>query len=142
MFYGDNIIVNPAEDESVLDIRLDRIKVGNKLVLNNIVFDIGATGIRPESAPGLQRILKFMNMNPEVKIALNGHTDNTGDANTKRKLSLLRASEILKYLQEKGIMADRMTARGYGMTQPIATNTTEEGRQQNRRVEIEVTAAP
>lgn len=142
MFFGDNVIVNPAEDETVLDIRLERIKVGSKLVLNNIVFDIGLTGIRPESAPELQRILKFMNMNPEVKIALNGHTDNTGDANTKRKLSLLRASEILKYLQEKGIMADRMAARGYGMTQPIATNSTEEGRQKNRRVEIEVTAAP
>lgn len=142
MFYGDNIVVNPDEDEMVLDIRLERIQVGNKLVLNNIVFDIGATDIRPESVPELQRILKFMNMNPEVKIALNGHTDNTGDPVSKRKLSLMRASEILKYLQNNGILADRMTARGYGMTQPVATNATEEGRQKNRRVEIEVTAAP
>ncbi len=142
MFFGDNIYVNPNEDEMVLDIQLEKIKVGSKLVLNNIVFDVGSASIRPESEPELQRILKFMNMNPEVKIALNGHTDNTGDPNTKRKLSLMRAGEILSYLQGKGVYVERMAARGYGLTQPVASNNTEEGRQKNRRVEIEITVAP
>lgn len=142
MFFGENIVVNPNEDENILDIQMEKIRVGSKLVLNNIVFDIALTNIKPESVPELQRILKFMNMNPAVNIALNGHTDNTGDANSKRKLSFNRASEILKYLAEKGIAIDRMAARGFGMTQPVAPNTTEEGRQKNRRVEIEITAAP
>lgn len=142
MFYGDNIVINPNEDEMYLDIELEKIKVGSKLVLDDIVFDAGLWDIKPESEPELQRILKFMNLNPEVNIALNGHTDNTGDPNTKRKLSFNRATEIMKYLEKNGIYSPRMVAKGYGMSQPIATNANEEGRQKNRRVEFEITAAP
>ena len=142
MFYGDNISINPNEDEMYLGIELEKIKVGSKLVLDDIVFDAGLWNIKPESEPELQRILKFMNLNPTVNIALNGHTDNTGDTNTKRKLSFNRATEIMKYLEMKGIYAPRMVAKGYGMSQPVATNANEEGRQKNRRVEFEITAAP
>jgi len=142
MFYGVNININPNDDEMFWDIEMEKIAVGSKLVLDNIIFDAGLWDIKEESVPELQRILKFMNMNPEVNIALNGHTDNTGDNNSKRKLSLNRASEIMKYLEQNGIYIGRMVAKGYGMSQPVATNATEEGRQKNRRVEIEITSAP
>jgi outer membrane protein OmpA-like peptidoglycan-associated protein len=142
LFFGDNLDIDTTQDGKHLEVKLEKIRVGAKLTLDNIVFDIASAQIKPESNPELDRILKFMNLNPSVRVALNGHTDNTGDPNTKRKLSIMRATEIKNYLTNKGLSSDRMIPRGYGMTQPVASNSTEEGRQQNRRVEIEIIAAP
>jgi outer membrane protein OmpA-like peptidoglycan-associated protein len=79
-----------------------------------------------------------MKANPEIKVELSGHTDNTGTDAINEKLSLARAQVVVDALIEKGISEERMTAKGYGSARPIGDNDTEEGRQLNRRTEFEV----
>ena len=75
---------------------------------------------------------------PTLKIEISGHTDNTGSAKLNNQLSQDRAQAVVNYLKAKGISANRMTAKGYGSTQPIASNGNSAGRQQNRRTEFEI----
>src|SRR5438552_3908640 len=77
--------------------------------------------------------------NPDIKIEIAGHTDNTGSAATNTRLSQARAEAVRAYLASKGVAPDRMIAKGYGPTQPVAPNTTPAGRAQNRRVELRQT---
>ncbi len=77
--------------------------------------------------------------NPDIKIEISGHTDNTGSAATNTRLSQARADAVRTYLASKGVSPDRMVTRGYGPTQPVAPNTTAAGRAQNRRVELRQT---
>lgn len=81
-----------------------------------------------------------MKRNPSVRIKIGGHTDDTGDPATKKQLSLNRANEVKNWLLAKGVNNLRVSTAGYGMSKPIAPNTSEEGRQLNRRVEFEVTS--
>jgi OOP family OmpA-OmpF porin len=76
--------------------------------------------------------------NPEVRIEIGGHTDATGSAATNRRLSLQRAQSVKAYLVRKGVRPDRLETVGYGPDNPIATNDTEEGRRENRRVELKL----
>jgi outer membrane protein OmpA-like peptidoglycan-associated protein len=76
--------------------------------------------------------------NPSLKIEISGHTDDVGNEQSNLKLSQSRAEAVKNYLTEKGITADRLTAKGYGKSKPIALNSTEEGRKQNRRTEFTV----
>ena len=75
---------------------------------------------------------------PKLKIEISGHTDNTGSATLNETLSQERAEAVVNYLKAKGIAATRMTAKGYGMLKPVASNATESGRQLNRRTEFEI----
>jgi outer membrane protein OmpA-like peptidoglycan-associated protein len=75
---------------------------------------------------------------PGLKIEISGHTDNTGSATINETLSQSRAEAVVTYLSSKGIQSARLTAKGYGSSKPVATNTTDEGRQQNRRTEFEI----
>ncbi|MCS7074117.1 MAG: OmpA family protein, partial [Bacteroidia bacterium] len=101
-------------------------------------FDTGSSVIRPESAPELERLIKFLNENPKVKIRINGHTDNTGNPATKLELSLDRANAVRDYLIAHKISPHRITTKGFGMQLPVADNETEEGRALNRRVEFQI----
>jgi len=80
-----------------------------------------------------------MNEMPELKIEISGHTDNKGSAKANQALSERRAKTVVDYLLGQGILKDRLTYKGYGQTQPIATNDTDEGRQLNRRTEFKIT---
>jgi outer membrane protein OmpA-like peptidoglycan-associated protein len=73
-----------------------------------------------------------------LKIEISGHTDNTGSATINESLSQSRADAVVQYLTSKGIAANRLTSKGYGSSKPVATNTTDDGRQQNRRTEFEI----
>ena len=73
-----------------------------------------------------------------LKIEISGHTDNTGSASLNESLSQQRADAVVNYLKTKGVNASRMTSKGYGSNFPIATNNTEDGRQENRRTEFEI----
>ncbi len=113
-------------------------EVGEKIVLNNIFFDFNKASLRPESYTELNRLVKQLKDMPTVKIEISGHTDNIGSAAYNKTLSESRAKSVVDYLLENGIDKSRLTYVGYGFDQPIASNKTDEGRQQNRRTEFKV----
>lgn len=110
-----------------------------KITLNaDVLFDFDKSNLRPEGRQELDDVAQKMEgMELEVIIAI-GHTDSIGTDEYNQKLSVRRAESVKSYLVGKGVAADRIYTEGKGETQPIATNKTREGRQQNRRVEIEV----
>jgi OOP family OmpA-OmpF porin len=106
-----------------------------KDAINNLEFDLGKATIREKSFPSLDRVARLLtDKNFSLKLA--GHTDNTGSDALNLRLSKDRAESIKTYLVSKGANASRIEATGYGESQPIATNKTAAGRQQNRRVEF------
>lgn len=140
LFHSENfdIPASAAFQEVVKDVQLKNVAVGSKIVLKNIFFDFGKATLRPESTNELERLTKLLTDVPTLKIEISGHTDNKSSAEFNQKLSEARAKAVVDYLVSKGISKDRLTAVGYGLTQPIATNDTEEGRQMNRRTEFKI----
>ena len=105
-------------------------------VIRGTQFQVGSSEIRPSSYPALNEIADVLEKNPSVKLEVAGHTDSTGSAALNQRLSEQRAQAVLEYLVSKGIDRDRLSAKGYGLTKPIATNATPQGRAKNRRVEL------
>ncbi len=101
-----------------------------------INFDTDATAIKPDSQPVVAEIVKLLKANPDLKLEVQGHTDNSGTPAHNQTLSGGRANAVLAALLAQGIAAERLTAKGYGQTQPIADNGTEAGKAKNRRVEL------
>ncbi|MDH8701748.1 OOP family OmpA-OmpF porin [Dysgonomonadaceae bacterium PH5-43] len=101
-----------------------------------VLFDTGKSVIKSEANPTLDKVVELLNANSELKIKINGHTDNTGSERLNSKLSINRAKAVEKYLVDKGISQDRISTEGFGYSKPISDNSTTEGRSQNRRVEI------
>ncbi len=130
------------EDDSVnpelADILLNKITRGESVNLNNIFFDFDTFALREKSKTELKKIIAFLNAYPEIKIEMEGHTDNVGSAQYNLELSRSRALSVYEYLMENGVADNRVYYKGYGMEKPIATNTTEEGRQQNRRIAFKI----
>lgn len=140
LFHSENFDIPSGSADALVDkrIELKNIAIGSKIALRNIFFDVAKATLRPESNAELDRLVKLMNDVPKLKIEISGHTDNTGSAMVNEALSQQRAEAVVNYLKSKGIAPARMTAKGYGMNNPVAPNTTEEGRQQNRRTEFEI----
>lgn len=111
---------------------------GETVRLNNIFFDFGKSELKPESFPELNRVVNMLNENQQMVIALSGHTDNVGSDEDNLKLSQNRINSVMNYLLNNGIKPERMTATGYGESKPVASNDTEEGRADNRRVEFTI----
>ena len=107
-----------------------------QITLDGIQFAFDSAEILPASAQTLQRGLQILRDNPDVRVEIAGHTDNVGNANYNRRLSQQRAESVKTWLVENGIEAARLTTRGYGHTQPVASNDTPEGQAQNRRIEF------
>lgn len=105
---------------------------------SNLGFESGKSVILSSSYESLDELAKLMKKKPEFKLLIQGHTDNVGREIANMSLSQNRALAVKKYLTDKGIDDDRITAKWFGETQPIAPNDTEEGRAKNRRVELEV----
>ncbi|MFC2187923.1 OmpA family protein [Fulvivirgaceae bacterium LMO-SS25] len=130
------------EDDSVnpelADILLNKINRGESVNLNNIFFDFDKFVLREKSKTELKKIIAFLNAYPDIKIEIEGHTDNVGSAQYNLELSRNRALSVYEYLLENGIADNRVYYKGYGMEKPIATNETEEGRQQNRRIAFKI----
>lgn len=106
------------------------------LVLRGVSFETGRSALTTESYAVLDEIAASLVERPDVQIEITGHTDNTGSRNTNVRLSRERAQAVRAYLAQRGVSPSRMVAVGAGPDQPIATNTTPEGRAQNRRVEL------
>jgi outer membrane protein OmpA-like peptidoglycan-associated protein len=121
-----------------LDVTLVKVKVGKKVILNNIMFETGKSVLTAGSYTELDRLLNYMLDNPKMRIEVSGHTDKTGSEALNLTLSESRAKVVIMYLLRKGIERSRMEYRGYGSVQAIADNTTSEGRAKNRRVEFKI----
>ena len=106
--------------------------------LDNVHFDFDKATLRPDSYGQLKELLEYLQRHEEIKIEIAGHTDNVGSDAHNLKLSQERATTIRNDLTGKGIKATRLTAKGYGATVPVADNSTEEGRQLNRRTEVRI----
>lgn len=120
------------------DLSMVPLVKGNTATINNLFFDLGKATLKPESEPELKRILQVMKENMALVIEISGHTDNTGSDEINNKLSLERANAVKENLLKGGIDQARIRTKGYGKSKPKADNATEEGRQINRRVEIEI----
>jgi outer membrane protein OmpA-like peptidoglycan-associated protein len=132
--------IDPAytEESYNLDISLIKVKVGKKVVLNNILFQTGKSILTTPSYAELDRLYNILTDNPNMRIEISGHTDKTGSEPLNFKLSEARAKAVVDYLVKKGIVVSRLEFKGFGSLQPIADNTTPEGRTQNRRVEFKI----
>ncbi len=114
----------------------ERIGKGKILILNNVYFEQSSFILQKESYTELDKLAAMLSQNPNSKIQITGHTDNIGDSRLNQALSENRAKVILNYLVAKGIAEERLSYKGYGGSQSIVDNTTEENRKKNRRVEI------
>ncbi len=111
---------------------------GNMFRLDNVYYETNSSNLKKESFVQLDRVVKYMNDNPTHKVNVFGHTDFVASEDYNKWLSEKRAKSVYDYLVSKGISKDRLTFKGFGKSAPVASNDTEEGRAQNRRVEIEI----
>ncbi len=109
------------------------------VVLRGVTFETGRSALKPDSYTILDIVAASLVANPDIKIEIGGHTDATGASATNLRLSQARADAVRAYLASKGVAPERMVAKGYGPSQPVAPNTTATGRAQNRRVELRQT---
>ena len=122
-----------------LDIKMEEIKVGKAYKINNINFGVNSFLINKSTLDIVEELTTYLKENPTIKIAIHGHTDNVGDANSNLKLSNDRAKIVQDLLILNDIPAERLSFKGFGATKPIAPNTNEKGRALNRRTEFLIT---
>ncbi len=122
------------------DMELQKFEVGMSIVLKNIYYDVAKATLRPESVNELNRLLHIMNDNPTLVVEISGHTDSDGSDSYNQQLSQARSQSVVDYLVDAGTATNRMEAKGYGESQPIAANDTPENKQLNRRTEFKVLA--
>jgi len=132
---GDHSIVLPF----IKNVPLQPIQIGKTVVMKNIFFDTDQFVLKEESQAELHRLIQLLNQNPKIMIEISGHTDNVGTPLYNLELSMNRAKAVYDYLLSHGIGKQRMTYTGYGLTKPIDTNETEQGRASNRRTEFKIT---
>lgn len=113
-------------------------RAGATVTLNNIFFEFGKAALRPESNAELDRLVEYLHVSPTIELEIAGHTDNVGSAQKNLRLSQERARAVRDYLIAKDADPKKLKSVGYGMTKPVASNATDEGRQQNRRVEFTI----
>jgi OOP family OmpA-OmpF porin len=101
-------------------------------------FDFDSAEIRPDSRPTLDEAVLILGDNRDILVVTEGHTDALGSTEYNQALSVRRAEAVYRYLVNRGIAPERLTVRGFGEDQPVASNETESGRAQNRRVELRV----
>jgi len=145
---GCSLITVQQDPFPPLEVRAERPPPGpSRVVLtessikitDKVQFQTGSSEILPVSFGLLDEVAAMLKDNPQIeKLQVEGHTDSTGSAAINRKLSQQRAESVLKYLSGKGVLAARMVAKGFGPDRAIATNDTDEGKEQNRRVEFNI----
>ncbi len=128
--------VEVNENEKEKKIVLDRIEEGKGIVVDNIQFEFDKWYLKKKSLDILDRIIKVMKGRPDLKFEVRGHTDSTGKPSYNKKLSERRADAVVEYMIKNGISPERLVAKGFGETKPIASNKSREGRKKNRRTEF------
>jgi outer membrane protein OmpA-like peptidoglycan-associated protein len=114
------------------------LKAGNKVILKNVFFQTASFSLEEKSTDELDKLSALMKNTPNLKIEIGGHTDNVGDKQKNIILSENRAKSVFDYLVKSGVEAARLSFKGYGDSQPVADNTNENGRAENRRTEFKV----
>ncbi len=140
LFHSENFDIPAATEYQEIEknIELESMKKDAKIVLKNVFFETGSATLKPTSYAELGRLTQLLNENPKLKIEISGHTDNQGSQSVNLKLSEDRAKAVVDFLISEGISSERLEYKGYGYEQPIADNSTPEGRSMNRRVEFKV----
>jgi OOP family OmpA-OmpF porin len=105
-------------------------------ILKDVRFDFNKADIKPKYNKRLDEAVTILQKNPSLKVEIQGHTDNIGSQEYNQKLSERRADAVMKYFVDKGINQARLTAKGFGFSDPVAPNDTEDGRYKNRRVQL------
>ena len=138
LFYSDNFSLSKNNPDSALivNIPLQPIEKGAAIVLKNIFFETGKFDLKSESKIELDKLVKLLNENPNLKIQIDGHTDNVGQEKDNLSLSTNRAKSVVGYLLSKAISTQRLTYKGFGSTKPVAGNTTGQDKALNRRTEL------
>lgn len=139
---GGYMDTQAAEMERDLEgARIERIGEGIKITFaGGILFDVDRAELRPEAQAELVKLSRILNKYEDTNILVEGHTDATGTDEHNMQLSLRRSESVATFLAVQSVARDRLNAVGYGEIQPIASNDTAEGRQQNRRVEVAIWA--
>jgi OOP family OmpA-OmpF porin len=114
------------------------VPVQKKIVLRGVNFDFDKSNIRPDAVSILREAATILKENAGVNVSVEGHTDGVGSDAYNLRLSMRRAASVKAFLVKEGIAESRLTTRGLGESQPVATNDTDDGRAQNRRVELKV----
>jgi outer membrane protein OmpA-like peptidoglycan-associated protein/tetratricopeptide (TPR) repeat protein len=141
LFNSINFNVPQFAEYQEIDMSIIMVKaeVGSKATLKNIFFDVGKAELKNESLAELEKLFELLTSNPSLKVQINGHTDNTGNAASNKILSLRRAESVIEFLIKKGMETSRLSAKGFGSERPLVSNDDEtEGREINRRTEIEI----
>lgn len=140
LFYSDNFSMTQHTPDSTYEknIPLQPIEANASVVLRNVFFDVNKFDLKPESQVELDKVVQLLLDNPTLKIEISGHTDNEGKPADNLTLSINRSKAVVKYLTSKGVQVQRLIAKGYGETKPVADNKTEAGRAINRRTEMKV----
>jgi len=139
MFYSKNIYVDSINlsEDGFLIIELEKIKSGT-FILENIFFEKSESDLKQSSIVELNKVLKLMIINPEIKIEISGHTDSDGDNKLNLQLSINRAKAVVNWLIENNISSDRLFFKGYGETRPIEDNNSLLNKAKNRRTELTI----
>ncbi|MFI5218469.1 MAG: OmpA family protein [Bacteroidia bacterium] len=140
---GHKMDKQKKELEEIEEAKVETINNGEALKVtfeSGILFETNSSVLSYQSQDALNKFAQSLQNNPETKIVVSGHTDNTGTDAINQPLSERRAESVSNFLTSKGVSRDRMTTVGNGANQPVADNTTDAGRTQNRRVEITIVA--
>jgi outer membrane protein OmpA-like peptidoglycan-associated protein/tetratricopeptide (TPR) repeat protein len=141
LFYSENFSIEKYKPgiPILLEVPLQKIAVGKRVILKNIFFDTNKFDLKPYSLSELEKLIGFLNDYPNIKIEINGHTDNIGNDDANMLLSLNRAKAVYEFLIQQKIDPSRLSFKGYGETMPVSDNTLTEGRANNRRTEFLIT---
>ena len=152
-YYIDDVIVQKVhlpqkltakieEDDHTLALdslfNINEIEADSAIILKNIVFEFNKSDLLPQSYTELNKLKQLMEANPDIRIKLEGHTDDVGGYDFNLKLSIKRVEAVTAYLVNKGINPSRIEYAGYSYSKPLTSNATEEGRQTNRRVAFKI----
>jgi len=130
-YYIDDVWVVGIDEEPVIEIY-------RKVNFNNVLFEFDRADLLPESTIELDKLIEFMITNPEISVEINGYADSWGSMSYNLALSLRRSKSVAQYIINKGIDSERLCVKGFGFSNPVAENDTNDGREQNRRVEFHV----
>jgi tetratricopeptide (TPR) repeat protein len=144
LFYSENFMFEGKHSASaplIKRIALSRAKVGEKMLLANVFYEVDSWELRKESLSELNNLADLMLMNKDLIVEIDGYTDSTGSDSYNLTLSEKRALSVVKYLQTRGIPQDRLKSKGFGNSSPVGDNVTSEGRKLNRRTEARIIAS-
>ncbi|MFY0690172.1 MAG: OmpA family protein [Cyclobacteriaceae bacterium] len=130
------VTISELQGRDTISIELSALEVGTKIQLKNVLFYQGTANFIEGSSNELDRVVEMMKENEAIKIELRGHTDNRGNAQLNQQLSQERVLVVQEYLEKKGVSSRRISGKGFGGSDPIASNDTEPDRKLNRRVEF------